>query len=381
MSLTTGRGFALPADPLSQGQVPDMSDRIHLLEDDASNITKILMQLPKFPAGNTIVQFMVDQDLPYSDTLGASADNSSGSVTATDGGIWLIGDVFRVATTNELMRVTSISTNVLTVTRGYAGTTAASAANGAAIVKAGVSHNSGSLMMQSDNVTPIATRIQEVRKTCPTEIFRTAVALSRSEMQTKMYVGADRGYQRLKAMRNHRRMIELSLLYGVAASTEPRMLQGILGYVNAANVNSTTTSFTDVQAMSDLNAGMRYGKREKYCFISRSVAAIVSSWGLPLQRIDAGQDNNPWGVDIVKLITPFGTINFVVTDALIGTVFNKYAVLIDLNECRLRPLQDTILRQDIHPPYADGVMDEYLTETAVEWGHDQKSYLWNAITS
>lgn len=381
MALTVGRGFAVPSDVLEQAQVRDMSDRIHELEDDASNVTKILMKLPKYPAGNTIAEWMQDQDLPYQDSLTASTNGTTGVIPVADGGNWLIGDVFRFMDSSELGRVLSISSNNLTVTRGYASTTTATHASGVAIVKAGNSFSSGQLMMASDNVTPIATRVQETRKTCPTEIFRTAVSLSRSEMQTKMYIGADRGYQRLKAMRNHRRMQEFSLILGVAYASEPRMLGGILSYTNAANINNTTTTLTDVQFLSDLNAAMRYGKRDKTAFISRSVAAIIAGWGLPLIRIDAGDSNNTWGVDIVRMVTPFGKVDFVVSDALVGSALGQYMILIDTSQARLRPLQDTVLREDIHPKYADGVMDEYLTETAVEWGHDQHHYVWNSISS
>lgn len=379
MAITAGRGFATPGDIYSQVKVQDMSSRIHMLEDDFSNVTKITQKIPKNEANNTTVEWPIDQDLPYNDTLGEALDDSETGVDVGDGGIWLIGDVFRVTTTNELIRVTDISSNTLTVTRGYAGTTAASASSGDAIVKAGTAFRSGAFMMASDNVTPIATRIAETRGVSYTEIFRTAVALSRSDMQTKLHYGGDRAHQRLKGMRNHRRMMEFSALLGVAYASEPRMMDGILNYTAAANRNSTTTTLTDAAFAADLNAGMRYGKREKWGLLSRSVAGIIDGWGLPLLRIEPGE--NRWGVDIVRWKSSFGTVNFVVTDALVGTALNKYLILLDTTEVRQRPLQDTILRKDIHPPYADGVMDEYLTETAIEWGHAQHHYYWSAIAA
>jgi flagellin len=55
--------------------------------------------------------------------LGVSLDNSATALTVTDGTKFSVGDVIQIE--DELMEVTAKATNNLTVTRGYAGTTAA----------------------------------------------------------------------------------------------------------------------------------------------------------------------------------------------------------------------------------------------------------------
>lgn len=65
-------------------------------------------------------------------TLNGSISNSVTSVTVTDASTWPTG-AFRVKCENEIMYVTSRASNVLTVVRGYEGTTAASHADTTAI--------------------------------------------------------------------------------------------------------------------------------------------------------------------------------------------------------------------------------------------------------
>ncbi len=67
-------------------------------------------------------------------TLGAAISDTTGtSVTASDGSIFTVSDMFQVD--SEIFLITAISTNTLTVTRGYFGTTAATHDNGASILR------------------------------------------------------------------------------------------------------------------------------------------------------------------------------------------------------------------------------------------------------
>lgn len=65
---------------------------------------------------------------PAASTLNGSITNSATSITITDASTWPTNN-FRIRCENEIMRVTSRSSNVLTVVRGQEGTTAASHAD------------------------------------------------------------------------------------------------------------------------------------------------------------------------------------------------------------------------------------------------------------
>ncbi len=67
------------------------------------------------------------------DINGALVDTTGTSVTVDDGTIFVVNDLIQVD--SEIMLVTAIATNVLTVTRGYFGTTAATHLDDASILR------------------------------------------------------------------------------------------------------------------------------------------------------------------------------------------------------------------------------------------------------
>src|SRR3974390_899432 len=89
------------------------------------NRTPLVSRLPKLPTGSP--QFLVTNDnyRPRSNPMNNGGTLASGatSVTVADGSIFDIGDVVQIET--EYCLVTAVSSNALTITRGYAGTTAA----------------------------------------------------------------------------------------------------------------------------------------------------------------------------------------------------------------------------------------------------------------
>jgi hypothetical protein len=70
----------------------------------------------------------------YRTTLNGAINNSTTSVTVTDGSGYPADGYYLVTVEGEIMRVSSRSTNVLTVTRGVEGTTATGHGDGAGIV-------------------------------------------------------------------------------------------------------------------------------------------------------------------------------------------------------------------------------------------------------
>src|SRR5690606_6478809 len=68
---------------------------------------------------------------PFVALMGAAYDNSATTVTAADGTKWSAGDTLENPATGEQMRVISVSTNTLTVVRGWNNTTKAASSGSA----------------------------------------------------------------------------------------------------------------------------------------------------------------------------------------------------------------------------------------------------------
>src|SRR4051794_19825716 len=92
------------------------------------NRTPLISRLPKLPTGAP--QFLVTNDnyRPRSNPMnnGSQLAAAATSLIVADASIFDLGDVIQIEQEYCLVTATSSSTNTLTITRGYAGTTAAS---------------------------------------------------------------------------------------------------------------------------------------------------------------------------------------------------------------------------------------------------------------
>jgi len=376
-------GIADTSDVLSARLVVDMSDKIHLLEDNKISLTKLMSRLPKKKAEATQIQWMTDELVPKSTTLNEALDNSETGVdVATGTGAYFqAGDIAKVAETGETMLVTSVSGDTLTVTRSWGTVAAANALTAGLLLNLGPAFSEGAHLRVSDSDdTILAKRVTEVQNTNYTQIWRHALGLTRTQQQVKMYAGKDRDYQRKKKMIEHVRDINLSMYHGEeAASGTRRTMGGILEFVPAGNTFSTAT-LTESQFNTDLKTAFRYGAESKVLFCSRKIAGIISEWASVVQRVEPKESN--FGVRITNYRSPHGDVAIVTDHALEGSsTYDKYAVLVDVNDIAFRPLQDTVLLVDRQSPDIDGVVDEYLTEASAEWGNGSYHALWNAVTS
>lgn len=107
--------------------VEDVSDLISIVSPFETPLLDHLGD-PRSPALSTIHEWIEDRLLPNSDQLNQSSFSpnatSATSLTVDNGSCFQVGDLVRPADSAEVMLVTAIATNVLTVTRAYGGTTA-----------------------------------------------------------------------------------------------------------------------------------------------------------------------------------------------------------------------------------------------------------------
>lgn len=382
MATVTG-GIISTGNVLAARLVADVSDKIHLLESDKISLTKLMSRLPKREAGQPTVNWQTDELAPKADTLNEALDTTEVDIDVSNGSYWKPNDVLKVTTTGETMIVQSVSSNTITVVARSNGAIAGTAASsGDAIINMGSAFAEGAgLRISASDDTIISKYVQTVMKANYTQIFRRALALSRTEMQSKLYGGKDRPYQRRKVMIEHCRDINHSLYFGEAADGTGgtrRTMGGVLEFIPSGNLFNTA-ALTESQFNSDLETGFRYGSDRKALMTSRFVNGVMSEWASVVQRVSP--EENKFGVRITRYVSPHGDVDIIPDVTLEGATYKKYAVLLDLAELALRPLQDTVLLVDRQIPDVDGVVDEYLTETSAEWGHGSYHAYWNSITS
>lgn len=357
-------------------RIVDMAKNIYLLDP---NIAPFITILKRVKNGSNIrvvesPEFKWLED-DYNGTTTQVATAIAAAATTTlvvdDGSIFRAGDIINIPSVGENMLVTAVSTNSLTVVRGY-GSTAASAS---IAVDADVIII-GSAMPENANARARLST-QEVVRTNYTQIFRTPIELSRTEEKSALYGGADRNYQRRKALAEHKRDIARAMYFGQAkedltGSTPRRTMGGMIEFIkNGGNVQAFSAGGT-VLTYANFNTNVarkafEHGSDEKLLVCGGILASAIDHWDLANVKTDVGSDKT-FGVHVTKLVTSYGVMNVVYDPLLAGSIYGGYGLVLDMENIRYAHLRDsdTKLKTNIQAPDQDGVMDEYLTECSLE---------------
>jgi hypothetical protein len=194
---------------------------------------------PQRSATSTVHQWLEDQLLPNSDAIDDGSIVSATGETSFDvahGDRFRVGDQIQADDSAEVMFVTAVSGDTLTVVRGYGGTSAE------AIADQQVLRILGNAALEGDDA-PTARFTNRVRQSNVTQIFTAGVEVSGSQLAAKQAAIADElDYQKQERLRELIRDLENCVINGVAPSTDPqgsatvrRTMRGIIPSI-ATNV-------------------------------------------------------------------------------------------------------------------------------------------------
>ena len=356
--------------------VVDMAEKIAQLNpSEAPFVTLLkLAKKDKRTAYSPKFEWLEDDILANTTAVnGAVAETTATSITVDDASILRVGDIIKVPVSGECMLVTAISSNTLSVVRGYGSTAAAAIADDAEVLIIG-------------SAMPENSRSRDVRSTSETnaynytQIFRTPVALSGTEAAAKLYGGRDRAYQRHKAAIEHKRDIAMSMYFGerkldTTGSTPRRTMGGIIEFLKNGSQTQAFSSSSGGTALTYDNFNklvakkvFQYGSDEKLLICGPEMITAIDSWALAKNQLQQRDKEKTFGLHITELYTSFGKLNVMYDPLLKGTTYGGYAMALDMDNIRYVALsgRDTKLNVDIQDNDVDGVMDEYITECSIE---------------
>lgn len=237
---------------------------------------------PQRSARSTIHEWLEDSLLPNEDTIndgGLIADTSSTSFTVSNGDRFRIGDQVQAVNASEVMFVTGVSTNTLTVVRGYGSTSAEAIEDGDTL------RILGNAALEGDDA-PAARFTNRSRLSNYTQIFTAAVEVSGSQLAANTIgVSDELDYQRQERLRELLRDLENCVINGVAAGSDPqgssttrRTMKGILPFLS--------THVTDASAAALDEPTLNQALREVWEQSAGSVDTIVCS-GFQKRKINS----------------------------------------------------------------------------------------------
>ncbi|HSW65351.1 MAG TPA: DUF5309 family protein [Dissulfurispiraceae bacterium] len=319
-----------------------------------------------------------------------STDNT---LTISSGGLQLVpGDVLMVEGTeaatysNELMLVSSVTSNtVIVVKRGIAGSTAAAISNGFGITKVGSAHAEGT-------TAPAIALRNPTKQTNYTQIFKTSVGLTRTASQTYARTGEAWKNDKKRKAFDHSVDIEMAFLFGRpsedTSGTYPQRYTGGLRFFITTNSTVFTTTPTEDTFMNAIFKVFDYNKNSG----AGDQRVILAGNGFlnSLNRLAKNSSSTRinfdgtikiMGMELQKWVLPQGT--FAVRTHPLLNLHSRYtnsAFVLDFSNLVYRPLQDTIFTDNVQLKKEDRREGLWLTECGLEVQHEYTmAYLGNFV--
>lgn len=208
---------------------------------------------PRREATSTIHEWLEDTLLPNTDAINDATFSDPAADTQFDvdnGSRFRVGDQVQVEGSREVMLVTDVTSDTLTVVRGYGGTTPEDLADDQVL------HILGNAALEGDDA-PSVRFTGRSRHSNFTQIFTSTVEVSGSQLAARQIAVADElDYQKQERLRELVRDLENCVVNGVAAGSNPqgdastrRTLRGIIPTL-ATNVTDAAGAGLDEELLN-----------------------------------------------------------------------------------------------------------------------------------
>lgn len=295
--------------------------------------------------------------------------------------------------TKEILFVSASpeSDTSLTVTRGFAGTTAAEIAITDRLLVIGTAFPEGSK-------APVGLAYDPYKRYNKCQIFRRTTAITGTASKTKVRTGDEWREQKRECAEYISIDIEQAMWFSKQSETtldgQPiRTMDGIMNQIDPANTIDCATTYADGVSFDDLQVLMKdvfkYGSSEKLCFCG-------DLFLLTLQQIIQNTPNCVWkfdsttkeyGMDVTRLKTPFGTVVFktcplfnLSTSDLSGDTpiygYDSHGFILDMEQIRYVHVdgRDLHFEDRLEEVGEDAKKSGYIAECSIKVAHKENHF-------
>lgn len=365
--------------------VRDVADKIWFLEPDKAPLITFLTALKKSkPTYQTKFEWHDDDyNARWAQVDSTTVTTTGTSIGVTDGTLFAPGDLWAVpnavdsSTAPEIIRVVSISTNTLTVTRNIGGAGAATIGASAALTYAGNAFAEGASFPSMRSTSPVASYSY-------TQIFRTPLEITNTNAAVRTYGQADLKLLQFKKSAEHKIAINRAFLFGRASedtsgTTPLRTTDGLFKKI-ATNVYNANGTLTQQTLENFARQAFRYGGSQKILLASPMFISAINQFHKAHLTATAGEKT--YGVRTTTIVTGHGEWKLVrdwmLEDGVSGkNGFAGNAFSLDLDSIMMRYLADNGISRntkyltDAIQDGADRRADEYLTECGLQINNEK----------
>lgn len=281
-------------------------------------------------------------------TAAEAIDNSETAIDVASGhgARFKIGTLFKVARagSTEVMQVTAISTDTLTVTRGYGSTSAEDHGASTSHTLQIIAHPKQEGEDAPADESKVRTKVSNY-----TQIFQKGINVSytmRSVLQAG--VADEYTFQVARRLMEIMREIDSTLILGISSASQGsdsvyRTMGGIIEFVSAAGGNTTTTS--EALTLSVVNDMCKQiwddGGTPNFILVGGKQKRAISAFDQSARR--SMYDATVAGYVVDKVISDLGFVLDVIVDPWVP---DDVAIVGDINKVRVMPLRGSSVRAE-----------------------------------
>lgn len=368
----------------------DLRKEILLLDPSETPFTVVSQNTKKgslrAPAVDTTINWHNDELTTRFDAVnnGSGITSSATTIAVDTGSLFHAEDIVLNPRTGEQVRVSSISTNDLTVERGWGATSGVAMNDNDPLLIIGSAAVEGETSKTAVTANP--TKVSNY-----TQIFRTPVEASGSWLTaSNQSAPHDWPYQHKKKAIEHLIDIELSGLFGTPSDGTQRTAGGLLNFLTSNNQDAGgTLTEAELETFLRTIAGPRGGNANLTLFAAPLVISVINAFAVG--RLHVVSKETSYGLNVMEYISAFGTMKLVSHPLLSGAVYGGYAIAVDFKTdgtIRYRflsgdgpgPSRDTKLLTNRQENDRDGLKDEWLTEASWEVGLPKRHGVLTGVT-
>lgn len=357
------------ANTHAKRQVIDMSEKISMLRPSAAPLLVLMKQLDKGTCHNYKFEWMEDDFMArWTKALAGIAGGATAlTVPVAEASLIAVDDLVKVVRTGEVLRVTGVASNTLTVVRGYGET-----------VTAAINTDDKLLVVGNAIMQGAASPSEKYNDVVPafnyTQIFRTPFSVTNTFDATKVYGKKELDRLRFKKGVEHKQSMEYALLFGErnldTSGSQPRTTTaGVLSFLKGTTnvVSKTKATFTEADLVAFCEQVFTYGSESKIVLASPMLLTVLDAFARNRLSITQSDKDKVYGLDITSFVTPHGTLKFVKHPLLVNG-YDGYGIVLDPEELTYKSLtgRDTALKTGRENNDEDGKKEEYLTECGLE---------------
>ena len=329
--------------------------------------------MPSAPATDSIINWFEETKITGRTGVASFTTDGDGvGITLDDGTSYVTGTILLVQETGELLFVDSISGNTVTVTRGFAGTTATTITTSHNVQQIGTAHEEGSSR-------PVAVANLGVARYNLCQIFRNAWDVTGTAKVVQYHTGSIVAKNKADAANFHAENIETALIYGKkhqgTLNSKPfRTMDGLNTQIST-NITTAgaTTTWTQLQAFFQtvFSKNIAGKPNERIAFCGNTALAVINSIALLNATMNIAVGQTDFGLKVTNLITPFGDIKLMTHPLMVDNpVWTQELYVYHPGAIRMRYLRKTFVDaydDDGTRAGIDSDFGVFTTEVSVEY--------------